>query len=166
MAAVPLLREAVAEADPNLPLAGVQTMQSRVSASVAQPRFYALLLALFALLALALSGIGIYGILAYTVTQRSREIGVRRALGAERNDILGMVLKQGLLLTVIGVAIGWVGAYAATRLLKSLLFGVEPRDPLTFAIIPLILGLVALVACYLPARRATRVDPMIALRYE
>ena len=141
-------------------------MQSRLQTSVAQPRFYAVLLGFFALLALGLAAVGIYGVLSYSVSQRSREIGVRRALGAHRSHILGLVLRQGLLLTVAGLVLGVVGAIVGTRVLSSLLFGVELTDVTTYAAVPVLLGVVALVACYLPALRATRVDPLRALRYE
>lgn len=163
---VPFLRSVVLEADPSLPLDNVATMESRVSASVAQPRFYAMILGLFAVLALALAAIGIYGILSYTVSQRYREIGVRRALGARPSHIMGLVLRQGMVLTGLGLVAGLAGAVALTRLVTSLLFGVEPLDAWTFISVPVVLGLVALLACFLPARRATRVDPITALRYE
>ena len=163
---VPFLRTAVLEIDPTLPLDDVMTMEARLATSVAQPRFYALLLGLFASLALTLAGVGIYGMLSYLVSQRSTEIGVRMALGARQSSILTLVLRQGAWLTGIGLVIGLGGAYAVTGLLTSLLFGVTATDPITFAIVPLILMTVALLACYIPARRATRVDPMVALRYE
>ncbi len=163
---VPFLRDAVLEIDPTLPLDDVMTMEARLATSVAQPRFYATLLGGFAVLALTLAGVGIYGILSYMVSQRSNEIGVRMALGARRGSILSLVLKQGAWLTGLGVAIGLAGAYGVTGLLASLLFGVTATDPVTFVVVPFVLTLVAFLACYLPARRATRVDPMVALRYE
>lgn len=163
---VPYMRQVVLDIDPNLPLDNVATMQSRLQTSVAQPRFYAVLLGFFALLALGLAAVGIYGVLSYSVSQRSREIAVRRALGAQRSHILRLVLRQGLLLTLAGLLLGVAGAVVGTRMLSSLLFGVELTDAATYAAVPVMLGLVALVACYLPARRATRVDPLGALRYE
>ena len=163
---VPVLRRILADIDPNLPLDDVATMEQRVSASVAQPRFYTWLMGFFSVLALFLAAVGIYGVLSYAVTQRQREIGVRMALGAARGDVLRLVLSQGLALTVTGVAIGVAGALAVTRFLRTLLFGVTPTDPVTFVAIPVLLLIVALAACWVPARRATRVDPMVALRYE
>jgi len=150
----------------HVPLDNVMTMEARLSASVAAPRFYALLLGLFALMALLLAAIGIYGVLSYNVSQRHREIGVRMALGAAGRDILSMVLGQGLTLAVVGIAIGVAGAFATTRFLRTLLFGITVTDPLTYAGITVLLTGVALLACWIPARRAIRVDPMTALRYE
>ncbi|MCA1557542.1 MAG: FtsX-like permease family protein, partial [Acidobacteria bacterium] len=123
-------------------------------------------LAIFAGLATLLAAVGIFGVMNYSVTLRTREIGLRMALGAQRGQVLLLILKQGLLLTLIGVGIGLVGALALTRVMSSLLFGVEATDPATFTAIVLLLTIVSLIACYIPAWRATRVDPMIALRYE
>ncbi len=144
----------------------VATMETRLSASVASPRFYALFVGAFAALALVLAAVGIYGILSYIVSQLRVEIGVRVALGAGRQDILTMVLPQGAWLTGLGLIIGLAGAFATTRLLTTLLFGVTATDPVAFVVVPLVLTTVALLACYVPARRVTRVDPMVALRYE
>ena len=163
---VPFLRRAVMDVDHDVPLDSVMTMEARLSASVAAPRFYALLLGLFALMALLLAAIGIYGVLSYNVSQRHREIGVRMALGADGRDILSLVLGQGLTLAVVGVAIGVAGAFATTRFLRTLLFGITVTDPVTYTGITVLLTGVALLACWIPARRAIRVDPMTALRYE
>jgi len=163
---VPFLRRAVMEVDHDVPIDNVMTMEARLSASVAAPRFYALLLGVFALTALLLAAIGIYGVLSYNVSQRHREIGVRMALGAAGRDILALVLGQGLTLAVVGVVIGVAGAFAATRFLRTLLFGITATDPVTYVGITVLLTGVALLACWIPARRAIRVDPMTALRYE
>ena len=166
LALVPFLRQAVLDLDHDIPLDNVMTMEARVSASVAGPRFYALLLGAFALLALVLASVGLYGVLAYNVTQRRREIGVRMALGAERGTILRLVVRQGLVLTFVGVVLGVAGALGVTRFLKTLLFGVTPNDPGTYVAICALLVIVAGLACWVPARRAARVDPMAALRFE
>jgi putative ABC transport system permease protein len=160
------LRQQIQAVDPNLPVFGEQPMENLVSASLAQRRFAMQIVGLFGVLALLLAGIGIYGVMAYTVSQRTREIGIRLALGASAGAILRWVLTQGMRLTLMGVAVGLVGALALTRLLRGMLFGVGTTDPLTYVGLALLLALVALLACYIPAWRATKVDPMIALRYE
>jgi predicted permease len=154
------------ELDRDLPMYGVRTMAQRVEESLARRRFSTWMLALFASLALALAAIGVYGVMSYLVSQGTREIGIRMALGATRQGILGLVVRQGMVLAMTGVAIGLVGALLLTRVLNSLLFGVGVTDPLTFATISLVLAAVALVASYIPARRTARIDPMIALRCE
>ncbi len=141
-------------------------MDQRVAASMETQRFAVVLLGTFGTLALILAAIGLYGVLAFTVSQRTREIGIHLALGAQRLDVLAMVIRQGMLLVLIGAGLGVVGAYALTRLIQSLLFGVTATDPLTFVLVPLALGVVGFIACYIPARRATKVDPLVALRYE
>ena len=166
IAAVPFLREAVADVHPGAALDDVMTMDARLSASVAQPRFYAVFVGLFAAVALFLAAFGIYGLLSYTVSQRRGEIGIRMALGAQRGDILALVGRQGALLVAGGAVLGLPAAAASTRVLESLLFGVTMFDWLTFVAGPLVLIAVALAACWLPARRATRINPMDALRVE
>ncbi|MFP5264398.1 MAG: ABC transporter permease [Blastocatellia bacterium] len=160
------IRRAVQEVDKDQPVANVRTMRERISNSIAQPRFYTLLLSTFAVVALVLAAVGIYGVLSYSVTQRTREIGIRMALGADRRDIVKLVVGQGMAPAVVGVGIGLAAAFALTRFMASLLFAVDATDPLAFAAISLLLTAVALVACYIPARRATKVDPTVALRYE
>ena len=141
-------------------------MTQVIGGTVSRPRFSSLLLGLFAGVALILTVVGLYGVISYSVAQGTHEIGIRMALGAEKSEILKMVVGQGLRLVLIGVAIGIAGALALTRFLTSLLYGVKPTDPLTFIAVSLILIAVALAACYIPARRASKVDPMVALRYE
>jgi putative ABC transport system permease protein len=160
------VRQIIREADPDQPISNVATMAEVLGTEAAQRRMGMIMLVGFALLALLLASLGIYGVLAYFVTQHTNEIGVRQALGATPRDILLMVLKKGMGLTLAGVAIGLASAFALTRLMSSLLFGVKASDPLTFVTVPLLLAFVALLACYIPARRATKVDPLVALRYE
>ena len=152
--------------DKDQPIDKITTMTSVLSASIATRRFYMQLLVTFAALAFVLASVGIYGVVSYSVAQRTREIGIRVALGARRSDVLRLVLAEGFRLTMIGLALGLAGAYAATRVLTSLLFGVKPTDPLTFIGLSLLLAIVALLASYIPARRATKVDPLVALRSE
>jgi ABC-type antimicrobial peptide transport system permease subunit len=160
------IRAAVQSVDPGLPLAGVATMDDLIAQSLGPRRFSLLLLAGFALLALVLASIGLYGVMSYTVTQRARELGVRVALGASTRDVIGLVLGQGVRLVLLGVGIGLVAAFSITRVMRTMLFDVSATDPLTFVAIPLLLVAVALLASYLPARRATVVDPVVALRTE
>jgi predicted permease len=162
----PAVRRELAAIDPDQPVSDVRTMTQVMADTVARPRFNTLLLGLFAGLATLLAAIGIFGVMNYSVTLRTRELGLRMALGAQPGRVLMLVLRQGLWLTLVGIAVGLVGAVALTRLMSSLLFGVTATDPVTFAVIALLLLIVSLIACYIPARRATRIDPMIALRYE
>jgi putative ABC transport system permease protein len=165
-AAVPALRQVVHAIDANQPLVKIRTMEENVSASVSAPRFRTILLAIFALSALALSGVGLYGVIAYSVAERSQEIGIRMALGARPMIVLSMVLRDGMALVGIGLAVGVIAALALGRLVASLLYGVSASDATTYLIIAGALASVALVAIVIPARRATRVDPMQALRSE
>jgi predicted permease len=160
------VRAAVWSLDRQLAPGSVRTMDEVVSRSTASRRFTLTLLGGFAALALLLAAVGIYAVLAYSVARRTHEIGVRLALGARRNDVLRLVLGHGLRLTLVGLAMGTAGAFGLTRLFRSLLYEVGPTDPLTFGVVLLLLGGVALAASYIPARRAMRVDPMVALRYE
>jgi putative ABC transport system permease protein len=160
------IRDILGQIDKNVPMARVMTLDEVMSSSVAQPRLETILLGFFGSVALLLAGVGIYGVIAYSVSQRTSEIGIRMALGASRLSVLSMVLGQGLRLTAVGLGIGLALALALTRLMTGILFGISPTDPATFMAILLLLGIIALLACYLPARRATRVDPMVALRYE
>jgi putative ABC transport system permease protein len=152
--------------DREQPLSRIQTMEEVIAGSVAPRRFNTLLLGIFAALALALAAVGIYGVISYTVSQRTHEIGIRMALGAQRSTVLSIIVKEGMTLVLAGVVVGLAASFAVSRLTTSLLFGVNASDPLTFAVVTLILSMVALLACYLPARRATKVDPLVALRYE
>jgi len=141
-------------------------MEDLIETAIVQPRFNALLLALFAGIALCLGAIGIYGVISYAVTQRTREIGIRIALGAQQRDVLSLVVREGMTLASIGVGIGLLAAFALTRWMETMLFGVRPSDPLTLAVIALLVLAVSLLACCAPARRAAKVDPLMALKYE
>jgi putative ABC transport system permease protein len=156
----------LAQLDPNLPIYETRTMDSVFAAALAQPRFSTTVLGLFAAVALVLAAVGVYGVLAYSISRRTQEMAIRVALGAQRPDILRLVLGQGMKMAGIGAAIGLAGAFAVTRLLESQLYGVSTLDPLPFIATPLVLLAAAMLACYLPARRASRVDPIHALRYE
>jgi len=162
----PAARNVIQSLDSEQPVADVRTLDSLLAKSIARARFSALLLTVFAGLALLLAAIGIYGVISYAVTQRGHEIGVRIALGAQRRDVVSLILRSGIVLTTFGILIGLVGAFALTRVMTTLLFGVTPTDGFTFASVSGLLLLVALLACYVPARRATKVDPLVALRYE
>jgi len=163
---VSAVRGAVRSIDRDQPIDRITTMPELLSQSVAQPRFYTGLLTSFAVIAFALAALGIYGVVSYTVTQRVHELGIRIALGADKRDVLKLVLGKGMVLTLAGLAIGLGGSLALTRLISGLLFGISPTDPPTFAVVTLLLMGVALLACYVPARRATKVDPIVSLRCE
>ncbi|HEU4835419.1 MAG TPA: ABC transporter permease [Pyrinomonadaceae bacterium] len=171
-ATIASVRSVVRELEPNLPVMNVKSQVEQADETLRMERLFAKLLTLFALLAQQLAAIGLFGVLAYAVSQRTHEIGIRMALGADRGSVLRMIVKQGMILVLIGVALGLVGAYVLTKYLESwislskMLFGVKVTDPLTYGVIAGLLTLVALIACYIPARRATKVDPLVALRYE
>jgi predicted permease len=171
-AVIAAVRQAVREVDGNLPLNNIKTQTEQIGETVRMERLFAKLLSLFGLLAQQLASIGLYGVMAYSVSQRTNEIGIRMALGANRRDVLKMILRQGMALTIIGVVLGLAGAYVLTKYLESkmnlnnMLYGVKVSDPLTYGVIAVLLTLVALLACFIPARRATKVDPMVALREE
>ena len=160
------IRAEIRRVAPDLPIAGTATMDEAVAASVAAPRFRTLLLVLLATTAMLIATCGLYGLMAYAVTQRRREIGVRMALGADRGDVLRLVLTRALRIVVAGVIVGLAGAVGVTRVLQTFLFGVTPTDPIAFTIVTLLLMAVGLMAAWLPARRATRIDPCAALRAE
>ena len=161
-----MVRAEAAALDKELPTFNVRTMEQAISASVAPRRFSMMLIGLFAALALMLTAVGIYGVVSFSVSQQTREIGIRIALGAPRRTVLGHVLRQGTVVALVGIAIGLAGSFGLTRLIANQLFGVSATDPTTFVIVATLLMLVTLTACYLPARRATKVDPMAALRHE
>ena len=163
---VPLVREAVAAIDPAIGVDSIEPVDRLLAASVARQRFYATLLGVFAVVAGVLAAIGVYGVLAYSVVARTQEIGVRMALGAQRSQVLSLILRRGLLLTAAGISLGLIGAAGASRYLQSMLFGVEPTDVTTFAAVAAAFAVVAMAACYLPARRATAIDPVVALKHE
>jgi putative ABC transport system permease protein len=162
----PALRQAIWSVDSSQPISNIRTMDEILAEEVAQRRVGMTMLVAFATLALLLASLGIYGVISYSVTQRTQEIGIRMALGASRGDVLRLVMTDGLRLAATGVAIGLGAAFAMTRLMAGLLYGVSASDPRTLAVVTVLLTAVALLACYVPARRATKVDPMIALRYE
>ncbi|MGC2256029.1 MAG: FtsX-like permease family protein, partial [Candidatus Acidiferrales bacterium] len=166
LAVVSAVQERIWSLNKSQPIENIESMDQLVSASNAQPRFETFLLGGFGALGLLLAVVGIYGVISYSVTQRTHEIGIRMALGAEPGNVMRLILAHGLKLAVIGVAIGIGASLALTRLMSTLLFGVSATDPLTFAGVAILLAAVSLAACYIPARRAMRVDPMVALRYE
>jgi predicted permease len=171
-ATIASVRSVVREIEPNLPVMNVKSQVEQADETLRMERLFAKLLTLFALLAQQLAAIGLFGVLAYTVSQRTHEIGIRMALGADRASVMKMIVWQGMILALLGVVIGLIGAYVLTKYLESwvslskMLFGVKVSDPLTYALIAVLLTIVALIACYIPARRATKVDPLVALRYE
>ena len=163
---LPAIREAAGKADPNTAIYGVQPLKEIVGNTISTQRLAMILLTIFSALALVLSAIGIYGVISYLTGQRTHEIGVRMALGASTMDVLRLILGQGMKLALIGVGIGIVAAMALTRLISTIIYGVHAFDPITFAGVTILLTTVALLSCYIPARRAMRVNPIIALRYE
>jgi putative ABC transport system permease protein len=161
-----ILQRTVAEIDSRQTVSFIRTMESLMDNAMSQRRLQMLLLAAFSGVALLLAAIGMYGVMACIVGQRTHEIGVRMSLGAQAHQVLRMVLRQGMRLVVIGICLGLAGSLALTRLLRSLLYEISPADPLSFAVVPILLATVTLLACWLPARRAAKVNPMVALRYE
>jgi predicted permease len=166
MALADAIRKQIWSVDYDLPVSKIQTMQSLVDQQVAQPRFFLKTLAIFAALALVLTSVGIYGVMSHTITQRTHEIGVLKAMGAQNRDVMTLMVKQGVVLIVISVLIGLAGAFAVTRIMRGLLYGVSSTDPLIFIVTPLLLIGVAMASSYISARRAAKVDPQVALRYE
>jgi predicted permease len=166
MSLVNAVQQAIWSVDRDQPITDIAPLTQKVEATTSQPRFFTFLLGIFGALAVVLAAVGAYGVLAYTVRQRTNELGIRMALGAEPRDLLTMVLSQGFGFAIAGLVLGVIGALLTTRLLSSLLFGVTATDPFTFITAGAVLALIALLASYLPARRATKVDPMVALRYE
>jgi putative ABC transport system permease protein len=160
------IRTAVGDIDKTVPIYQVKSLEEMVADSGSLRRFDMWLIGAFAGLALVLAAVGIYGVMAYSVSQRTREIGIRMAMGAQRGNVLLLILKQGALLAMAGVGVGLIGALALAQLMASLVFGVSTRDLLTFSIVPWIVFVMILVGCYIPARRAAKVDPIVALRYE
>jgi ABC-type antimicrobial peptide transport system permease subunit len=165
-AIAPALQQVARSMDSRLPVVDLRPMDEVFAESMSRPRFLMTLLVAFAALALLLAAIGTYGVLSYLVSERRQEIGIRMALGAERSTLLGMVMKHGLRLALVGLLLGLAGAIAVTRLMQTLLFNVRPADPSTMVAVAAVIAAVALIACYVPARRATRVDPLTALRAE
>ena len=160
------LRQQVWSLDRQQPLHNVRTLEQVLAESIARPRFNTLLITILAGVAMVLAAVGIYGVISYSVTQRTHEIGVRMALGASASNVLRLVIGHGMLIAGIGLAVGVIGAFAVTRIMGSLLYGVSATDPLTYIVLVAALGIIALIASYIPARRAMRVDPVIALRNE
>ena len=163
---IPLVRRELLALDPSLTTNQIEPMSVAVGNALAPMRLASTLVALFGLLALVLASIGLYGVMAWMVSRRTREVGIRMALGAQAGDVLMLVIKHGMFLTICGIALGLAAAFVSTRLIKSQLYQVSTTDPLTFVVISTVLALVSLLACYIPARRATKVDPLVALRYE